>query len=165
MSIITKTIAEQVAREMTKVKKTEIDHLENSLLEKTSEYFIRIIPKDVYKVFQQYPNIFQRRSSTKLIGVGLGHKYYSFLTSLPNIDRKVELNDVEAAEIIELENKIEVKTEVYRKLKSDIEIALYNIKTYKNALAMFPEAYAFLPTPITKAVTLNLSGIRSALSA
>lgn len=166
MSRITKTIAEDVARQLTAKKSEEVDKLKNDLKLLNTQIYVSKLPSSVMDMFEDYPEYFNKSSSESVTGPGL-NKWHrvEFTRSLPRSNNNsINLDAKEAQKIIKLEDKIEDKGKAYKELFEKIEIALINLRTYANVQREFPEAFKLLPASnIGMKLAVNVADIRKQL--
>ena len=112
---------------------------------------ISTLPEMVKNCFSEYGCYFDKSTSFYLSGEGITYDTREIwtLTALPrkNNSGQMLLNKTDAAEIYKLRNDYEEKNKAAKKAKTEIETALFNLRTYKRVLELYPEAYSFLPTP------------------
>jgi len=163
MTRITKEIAQEVATRMTEKKKMEIDVLDKKLKDCVHKYVLKQIPKSVLACFKNNKGYFNTRSSFQFVGNGFNFESYYVNSDLPY--NKYQLSpDVETAKaILQIKHEKDKKNVERNSLRSEIEIALYNLKTYNAVEKEFPEAFKLLPKRITQALTINIKSIREKL--
>lgn len=165
MSRITKEIAKDVATQMLKARKDEFEKIAMELAEIVTEEYKRQLPDGMYAMFKKNRRYFSIISYCNVVGVGLSKHNITLKESLPYGDTySIKVNDDFAKKVLTLSDAVDDKRKEYERLKKEIEIALFNIRTYKNVLNVFPEAVPFLPKITTTAVAINLSSIRSSLN-
>jgi hypothetical protein len=168
MSRITKEIASAVAKELVQPKQEEKMVLQALLKDHLRNYFLTTIPEDVLIEFHKNPNYFNTTHSIRIQGEGItdSYNYYSIGEELPYSRKtdRVLLPPKVAAAAVKLIDAIKDKKYEIEKLIKEIEVALYNLRTYKNVENEFPEAFKRLPpTPLTTALAINLKDIRCKL--
>ncbi len=163
MTRITKEIAQEVAVRMTEKKKNEIESLHKKLKDTVHKYVEKQIPKDVLSCFKKNKGYFHTRTSFQFIGNEFNYESYSCNSELPYSKYQMA-PDVEAAKaILQIKHEMDKKNTERNSLKNEIEVALYNLKTYNAVEAEFPEAFKLLPKRITQALTVNIKSIREKL--
>jgi len=165
MSRITKEIAHATAVSLLSKKKDKLEGLKKQLQDKVTEAVRKTIPADVLEVFSEHPCYFKVNSQTRLVGSGFGYDYFSLNQTLPKTDaHNPKIEEKEASKIVALHNKIEEAEKEYKRLRTEIEVALFAFRTYANVEKEFPEAFALLPTKVSQAVMVNISSIRSQIA-
>lgn len=160
---ITKQIATDVAKQLIAEKQKEIDDLKKELNHKAYELYVVTIPEGLLKQFKKYPDFFYSNKSFYLSGIGLNHKNVSFDVYMPRKSQTMLVDDVNAKWFELAFNVIEQKQKELGDFKIQIEIALFNLRTYNNVEKQFPEAFKFLPPKQTSAVMINIKDIRCKL--
>lgn len=160
MSTITKAIANEVAIKLTEKKQKEIKKLNSELNAIFYDMVVSKIPKEVLDAYKNHKEYFNRRSDMQMIGQGWNWRYISFGCELPYNKTVFEPNSKQSDILVKLKNTIEEKTDARNKLISEIEVALFSLRTYKRVEESFPEATPFLPEKITNVLAVNISDIR-----
>lgn len=102
---ITKTIAENVAKELTKKLHEKIKEYEIDLRTIVTDIVKSSIPKDVMSCYKKYPTYFSDRQKVSLCGNGLHYDEVSLLDKLP-IDYYHKPNEKDSASILASLNNI-----------------------------------------------------------
>jgi hypothetical protein len=167
MSRITKQIAEAVAKALLEQKSNELKELNILLTQQVRSFYIKSIPQGVLDLYAGSPKWFKEVSSIRLTGVGISdmYHYYSIGDSLPNPANIIfNLNDKQAEIVASLDSQISDKKKKINELKANIEVALYNLRTYKNVEKEFPEAFKLLPEiAYNTSLAINIKDIRCKL--
>jgi len=158
---ITKTIAAEVAEKLLSKQALEIKNLRNKLESTFDEIYLKTIPKEVVELFKKYPNYFKTRNNFHLSGNGFDWKSITAYKSLPYINYAFQPNEKDSIILHNSINKIDKKKSEYKKLHSEIEIALFGLRTYKRVEENFPEAFLLLPNKITTSLAVNISDLRN----
>jgi hypothetical protein len=164
MSRITKQIAEVTANELVKSKKEKIKILESEFKKKLYQMVLKNTPDDVVKFYKKHPNFMKTNFYVEISGNGFEYQRITLDSSFPskNGDRFQLLPDVETAkELLSSFNQINDLKEQSDRLKSDLENAIFNLRTYKSVQENFPEAFLLLPKIVNNSVAINLSDIRN----
>jgi hypothetical protein len=162
---ITKEIAEQVARLLCTKKKEAINAKKKVLAEYNTVIYLRHLPDDIVKAFKKKPNYFNKQTSTRINGSGLGYEFYQLDDVQPTDQRtSITASEDEAKFIVKASNEITDLQIQYNEIVKEIEAALYNLRTYNNVEKEFPEAFALLPpTKVNTGLMVNLKDIRCKL--
>lgn len=163
MSIITKVIASEVAIKLTAKKQKEINLLRTELREEFESIYLKTIPTEVLKCFEKFPNYFESRNEISVSGNGLNWQRLFFTRKLPVNSGTYLPNKVDAESLLKKENNIQDRNKEILKLRTEIEIALFSLRSYKRIIEQFPEAQPFLPEKISNALAINISDIQSKL--
>lgn len=167
MSRITKQIAEITANELVKSKKEKIKNLESEFKEKLYQIVLQNTPDDVVKFYKKYPSFTKTNFYVEISGNGFEHQRITLDSSFPSKDanRFQFLPDPETAkELLTSFNQIKDLKESSDRLKSDLERAIFNLRTYKSVQENFPEAFLLLPKIENNSVQINLSDIRNRIN-
>jgi len=160
---ITKQIAQDVASKMLVDKYKSIAELDKELGLRVQDYLTAKIPAEVNTVFAKHPDYFDSRRSYYLYGEGLNCKSVTIPQSLPSVGSSFTVKPEQAKEIVKLSNKRDDLHEAYKKALREVEVLLYNLRTYANVTKSFPEALPFLPVGQNTAVALNIEDVRKLL--
>jgi len=158
---ITKTIATEVAEKLLSKQALEIKNLRSKLESTFDEIYLKTIPKEVVELFKKYPNYFRTRSGFQLSGNGFDWKSVTSSKELPCINGSFQPNEKDAVILQKSINEIDKKKLEYKKLHSEIETALFGLRTYKRVEENFPEAFIFLPNSISNKLIVNISDLRN----
>jgi hypothetical protein len=157
---ITKAIATEVAEKLIQKQGLELNELKDSLKVKFEKIVIDATPKDVVDFYKKYPNYVETRQSFQLSGNGFDYKYLNTKSSIPAFKSSFQPNERDAIILHGILNEIDKKEKEYKKLFSEIEIALFSLRTYKRVEETFPEAFLLLPNKITTSLSVNISDLR-----
>jgi len=163
MSIITKVIASEVAIKLTAKKQEEINLLRTELREEFESIYLKTIPSEVLKCYEKFPNYFEARNEVSVSGNGFNYQRLFFTKKLPTSSSHYLPNSVDCESLLKKENAIQDKSKEISKLRTDIEVALFSLRSYKRIIEQFPEAEPFLPEKISNALAINISDIQSKL--
>jgi len=163
MSRITKEIAYQVAKKLTEEKQKEIDLLNKSMGELVYSVVLKTIPEEVITCYNKHKTYFDTNSSVRFNGNGFNFQYFNMPKSLPLPDRMISPNDEDSKGILAQFNNIQNKDKELKLLRKEIEVALFNLRTYNQVEKEFPEAFPHLPKPPNTALIVNIKSIREKL--
>lgn len=168
MSRITKEVAEQVAKNLIEPKVQEKAKLSQLLTNHLRDYYLTTIPEDVLIEFHKNKDYFSTCYSIRIQGEGVSdaYTYYSIGEELPTSNKKdrIQLPPKTAEKAVKLIDSIRDKKTEIEKLSREIQIALYNLRTYKNVETEFPEAFKYLPeAKVNTALAINIKDIRCKL--
>lgn len=141
---ITKAIAENVAKELTKKLDGKIKEHQADLRAVVTDIAKSSIPKDVLACYKKHPSYFNDRQKVSLCGNGLHYDEVPLLDKLP-IDYYYKPNEKDSASILARLNNISKLKKEAEELENDIYVALVALKTYKRVEQEFPEAVQYLP--------------------
>jgi len=164
MSTITKAIANEVALKLTEKKRANIKKLETTLSSVLHGMILKTIPKEVVELFEKHPKFFGTRSSFQLQGNGWNYKYLNSVKQIPTYNSSFSPNAKDSETLTKLDNEVKKERQDYEKLVSEIETALFGLRTYKRVQENFPEAFELLPNKINTSLSVNLSDIRQKLN-
>ncbi len=165
MSRITKAIAEDVAIKLVKERENEISQLKKNLSHYVTNLHIDRIPDSVMKAFKTNASYINSQQTMHINGSGLDRFFrVNMEKTLPYNGEHLEVTDEQCDIIKASHNLIEDKKTAKNRLQSEIEIALFNLRTYNNVEKEFPEAFKLLPKQsINTALAINLKDIRCKL--
>jgi hypothetical protein len=160
---ITKTIASEVAEKLLSKKDLEIKEAGLKLSEYAQAFVEAQIPKEVIEAYEKYKGYFNYRREFQLKGNGLNYEYVSCLNQLPYSNYLFEPNPEQAKVFrVLIDNLAKLRSERI-KLKTELENAIFNLRTFKMVEENFPEAVPFLPKSQSTSLVVNLSEIRQKL--
>lgn len=159
---ITKQIASDVANQLLAKKVKGNNRNWTELSNEVYESVLKTIPKEITELYEKHPSYVRTSQNVRLFGNGFNHENISTPRGFPCIDysKTYTPTEKEAADWIKLLNDYKDGKDNLRKLSSEIESALYNLKTYKAVQDNFPEAYELLPEKVSTSLSVNLSDIR-----
>lgn len=165
MSRITKSIAEEVARQLVKERENEISQLKKNLGHYVTQLHIARIPEIVMKAFKTNGSYINSQQSMRITGAGFDRWFtVNMDKTLPYSGEHLQVNDEQGNAIKDADNLIQDKTTAKNDLKQSIEVALFNLRTYANVEKEFPEAVKFLPKQnINNGPAVCIKDIRSEL--
>ena len=161
MSTVTKAIATEVAIKLVAKKKEAIEKLEKELKSLTVDAYKKTVPKEVLDVFEKYPDYIRTSTYCSLSGHGWDWQILKFGVTLPKKNNSGTQFDAKTSEKLrKLFDKIQADSTKMRKTLHEIEVTLFNLRTYKRVEENFPEAFALLPAKITTALSTDVSTLR-----
>lgn len=163
MSRITKQIAENVAVKLTEKQSLKIKELQANLKDKFTEIYLKTIPKEVIDFHAKYPNFTETRQSVQCTGNGFQWQSLGFNGHVPSISNTFSPNEKDAKLLLKLLNEIDDKKSELSKLKHEIEVLVFGLRTYAKVNSEFPEATPFLPNSVSSALMVNISDLRKKL--
>ncbi len=165
MSRITKAIAENVAKQLVAQKETELSDTKNDRTKFITDIYIKTIPEAVMKVFKSHPDFLHTTSRINFEAPGIDkYQGYNLLKYLPFASKKTTVTSEQANKIIDFDNAIADKKKEISELKTGIEVALFNLRTYNNVEKEFPEAFKLLPvSQANTGLMVNIKSIRCKL--
>lgn len=163
MSIITKTQAEEAAVKLTATQQKEYDKARKETQTCFTELYLATIPEEVKSLFEKYPSYFVSRKEFQLHGNGFNWQHVNTLKEVPCAKRAYSPEPKEAEKLLKLLNIEAEKRSELEKLRSEIEIALNSLRTFKRIKESFPEASKYLSIKTSTALAVNLSEIREKL--
>ena len=163
MSNISKTQAEEIAVKLTATQQKEYDKARKETQTFFTEKYLATIPEEVKTLFEKYPSYFESRKDFQLQGNGFNWQYVNTLKEVPCAKRTYSPEPKEAEKLLKLLTVEESKRFELEKLRSEIEIALNSLRTFKRINESFPEASKYLSLKTSTALAVNLSEIREKL--
>jgi len=158
---ITKTIAAEVAEKLLSKQVLELQGLKEDLKQKLENIILSTIPKEIKDFYKKYPSYVETRQSFQLSGNGFEYQYLNTKNHIPSFKSSFQPNESDALLIKNSLNEIKDKEKECKKLFSEIEIALFGLRTYKRVEENFPEAFVFLPNSISNKLIINISDLRN----
>jgi len=163
MSIITKSMAAEVAKKLTEKKANTLAAAKIELQKVFTEMYEQKINPEVLKLYTKYPSYFNSRTDFQVSGNGLNYEWFETLKAMPCINAQFKPDGNQAAELIRLKGvRDDIGTEL-RKLRYELETVLWSLRSYKKIAEFLPEAAPFLPAKITTALVVNVSDLRQRL--
>lgn len=168
MSRITKQIAGVVANALCESRKSELKQLQSDQIQFLSTIYEASIPTVVKDAFKKYKGFLNSSTSIRVQGEGIsdGYAFYQLTSQMPicNSCDRFKLDSNQAAVFVDFLNKIHDKKKEVSLLKTEIEAALFNLRTYNNVKKEFPEAFKLLPASrINTGLMVNIKDIRCKL--
>lgn len=168
MSRITKVIATDVAKKMSKPAMEQRKKAQDLLREAVYVIMIKRTPKILKEAFEKYPNYFTTSSCVKFAGNGFNHEILwtseKFIKPEGSYGNTIiEPTDAEAKIVKPLYEDFKKKQGDYTSLANKIEVTLNNLKTYNKVKTDFPEAFDFLPPKNSTALAIPIEDIRKQL--
>jgi hypothetical protein len=166
MSIISKTLAQQVSYKLVAKSKAKVDELKKEYEEVVTRFYEAQTPKAVKECYKKNPEWFNDRSTVNFRGHGFN---WESVTTTRRIicnggtNANLELTPEIAKHIVAAKNKYEKAQEEYKQLRSETENALLALKTFKNIREHLPEAAPHLPPPISNALVVNFDSLKKKL--
>jgi hypothetical protein len=168
MSRITKTIAENVAEKMVATRIEAAKLKENIFLELLYDKVKYEIPKDVLSFYEKHQNYFKNGSEVRVSGNGFDYQYFCLDKKLPRKDNygRIEYfpSQKDAKELLSYMDAYQLVYKEAKELRKEIEVTLFNLRTYKSVQENFPEASEYLPKIQTTALALNISDLRNKIN-
>lgn len=167
MNRVTNLIAEQTANALLQQRSEILKKLKEERKELATAFYTENLPSKVVDLYRKHPAFFNTSSSIRFGGAGLDQRYYHLTRNLPKDSTiyTTMLTDDQAKCLVDIDNQIEAKQEQFNKLKCEISVALYNLRTFANVERDFPEAFKLLPKPnAPTALTVNISDIRKRIA-
>jgi hypothetical protein len=167
-SRITKALSEEIARKLVEPKKKELEELNEKKRSIAEKRAWEDLPEEVIKLAQSHPEYVQCKNSARVYGPDIvDHVNETFDKPLPVKDTwapKIVLNKDESKEYFDLLTKSRNIAQSIYELKHKIEVAVYNLRTYKRIREEFPEASKYLPNGKKKTgLAIRLDEIRKEL--
>ena len=163
---ITREKAEFVAGKLVESKREEVKEKRNELKAYVKEITLKRVPTSVSQMFKEFPEWVNASNQIRINNVSLNN----YILKNHVIDEKVpaihdfNVTDSEAKKVHSLVDEIEKISDVADKLRTEIEILLINIKTYKRCETEFPEAFSFLPLEVPNAqLSVSVESVREKL--
>ena len=164
MSRITKEIASEIAVKMTEKRVKEIASLRKVLQTTIYKYALSKIPKAVLLCSKKHPDYFDKNTYVQFCGNGFNYESFSFAPALPINNTRLIPDDKTAKDVLNQNKVIHAKDNELRSLRKEIEVSLYNLRTYKNVEKEFPEAFKLLPKNVCTSLVINIESIREKLN-
>lgn len=163
MSVITKTMAAEAAKKLTEKKAEDLQKSAEKISEVFEEMYKKTLSSEVLDLFEKHPSYFKSRTSFQLKGEGLNYEYVCLNKGLPYSSNIFTPTKTQAAELRKALDSIERKRKILHDLKTEIEITLWSLRSYKKIAEFLPEAVPFLPQKMTTALAVNVSDLRQRL--
>lgn len=167
MSIISKSLAEQISIKLTEKSRQASDTLHFEYREMATVAYEETVPEEIRKCFKKYPDFFDSNCSLKINGNGFNWEYVS--ATRPVISNSgqrgvLEPNAKLAERLSRAKHKWEDAQEKYKLLRKETEVALLTLKTYNNIRKELPLAAPMLPPPLSNALVCNFDSLKKKLS-
>lgn len=163
MSRITKQISENLAVKLTEKQALKIKNLKANLEDIFTEMYLKTIPIEVIDFHSKFPKYTETRQNIQCTGNGFQWQYLNFNKSIPSISNAFAPNEKDARILLKLLNEIEDKNSELSKLKREIEVLVFGLRTYAKVNSEFPEAAPFLPNSVPSDLMVNISDLRKKL--
>ena len=163
---ITKQIASDVAFKMLTKKREQLKSKKVSISEKLEHMILKTIPMGILDFSKKHPDYFKWADDVSINGNGFNYKHFDLNKNVVSISRyrvAFEPNEQEAKELSNLINSYEKQEKELKELQNEIEITVFNLRTYNKVSENFPEALPYLPKGENTSLTINLSDLRQKL--
>ena len=163
---ITKDKAELVAERLTSKHNDVIKEKQRVLTEYVGQVVVSKIPEAVKQMFKEFPEWVCSSRNIHLKHHLLDNYSYRshFISVLIPVNESFVVTDKEAKKVVKMVDEIEQLKKDLKKLKKEIEAAVYNLKTYKRCETDFPEAFKWLPMEKpTAEISIKIEDIRKQL--
>lgn len=132
-----------------------------------TQFYEEQTPKDVKDLFKKYPVWFYTRTQIQCNGHGFNWEYIT--TTRPIICNGVSnatltLTSKISDKLTSAKRKWEKAKDKYSKLKDEAKQALLTLKTFNNIRKELPEAAPMLPPPMSNALVVNFTSLKSRLN-
>ena len=164
MSRITKTIAQEVAKQLVLPKRTELEERKIQLRKEVTQIVIQRLPTQVFETFEKHPGYFSTTQRFQFIGEAINFSYLQADQDLPYDSIRIEVGPEIGRYLNEEKEYINKTGKDLEELELNIESTLMGLRTYNKTQQQFPEAFALLPKPGTsEALMINVDMIRNKL--
>lgn len=166
MSVISRTVAEQIAYKLTTKSKASADALQKEYQEIVTKLYEAQTPKSVKDCDKKHPEWFYKRGTVNFRGHGFSYENVTTTRQVicnGGTNANLELNPEIAKQIVVAKNKWEKALDDYKNLKRETENALIALKTHKNIREHLPEAAQYLPPPMSNALVVNFDSLKKRL--
>jgi len=163
MSIITKSMAAEVAKKLTEKKAENLTAAKKELQKVFTEMYEQGANSEILKLYTKYPSYFNSRTEFQVSGNGMSYEWFETTKALPCYNAQFKPDENQAAELIRLKGVKEAREVELRKLRYELETVLWSLRSYKKIAEFLPEAAPFLPEKITTALAVNVSDLRQRL--
>jgi len=163
---ITKQLAEELATKLLTTKQEQVSKLRKEYEEYVTAAYISQTPKEILSAYAKHPEWFYTGNSITLNEKGF--RYESVTTTSQIIcnsgtGANLTLSDKVAHKAKMLQNKWQSAKDKLRELKTKLELALFNLRTYASVQKNLPEAAPFLPKDATMSLMINYDALRKEL--
>ena len=161
MSLINKSIANEVASKVLQSKWDLVQKNESDFMDMLESEYLKTIPQAVKDFNEIHTNYINKTSTISPRGNGWGYRDFHYdKTMITNRNEYCFFPEPKVAEkLLKMINAWEKSKKDYNLLHQDLTIALCQMRTYKNVEENFPLAVQFLPQRQTKAVAINYTDI------
>ena len=163
MSIITKTMAAEVAKKLTEKKAESSAAAKTELQRAFTEMYEQKVNPEILKLYAKHPSYFNRRTDFQVSGNGLSYEWFETTKEMPCANAQFKPDADQAEELIKLKGVKDARDSELRKLRYELETVLWSLRSYKKIAEFLPEAVPFLPQKITTALAVNVSDLRQRL--
>lgn len=163
---ITKEKAKLVAERLTSKHNDVINEKKRLLDEYVGQTAVSKIPEAVKQMFKEFPKWVKSQRHVSLSNYLLNDYYYrnhNISVEIP-YHESFCVSDEEAEKVVKMVDEIKTLTRERELLIKDIEVTVYNLRTYKRCETDFPEAFKWLPMEKpTAEVSIKIDDIRKKL--
>ena len=147
MSSISRSLATEVAVQMTNKTGAEIEKLENQLSDMVEKLIVASLPKEVIAVLKTFPGYIATATGYN-VKTGQGKYLYIYLNkAVPAIEgnNTLYVSRADKNKIVKLHNTIGILQAKRRDLKKEIINTLLRLRSSAAIKNQFPEAFEYLP--------------------
>jgi len=164
MSRISKDLAHQIAFKLTVGGRQEVDRLHKEYQEIATQAYESQTPEMIREAFKKHPQFFYTATEIRITGRGFNNEYIRTTRNIiPNSNSGRYSNyepTVKTSETLTAaKRKYEKAEAAHKKLLQETEVAIINLRTYKNIGENIPAAKKYLPPPMSNALVVNVDNL------
>jgi len=163
MSIITKTLASEIAAKLTTKKLEELNALRVDARKYFENLYLSEIDNSVLELFAIQPEYFNSAYHFNLMENGFNHERIQTINPVPYKSSYYKVPKSESSILRAKLDAVTTAEDNYKKLKLDVAATLVSLRTYKKVSESIPEAAEFLPRTGCVAVAVDFSDLRARL--
>lgn len=168
MSVISKELAKKIATKLTEKSKNHLNSLRTDYTELVTIAYEATVPKNIMDLFIKDKTYFDDTSSISFNGHGFNYEQVTSTRRVPSnysgYHCNLELTPKVAEKLIKAKQRWEKAAKSYKTLFDETEQALLSLKTYNNIRKELPEAAPYLPPPLSNALVVNFTSLKSRLN-
>lgn len=157
---ITKDEAKAIAKVLTSGLKNKLEQIDKERKEVAYKYFLSLVPQPVLSLYEIHKDYFKKLDTSVYVD---GKWYFSIKFDVPfNGDQTIKDEKVKE-QLTKLQNQYEKAEKQKHELVTNLQEAIYNLRTYKRISEEFPEAIPFLQKKPNTELQINLNSLREQL--
>ena len=162
MSVISKTLANQIAIKLTEASSKAVDNLYKEYSELATAFYEDQTPVVVKEAFAKHPDYFHTSRSICFSGHGFSWDRVTAVKSVVDNNRsgaQLTLNEKIATKLLKAKHKHEAAKKQLQDLQLETESALL-----ANIRKELPQAEPYLPPPLSNALVVNFDSLKRKLN-
>lgn len=167
MSRISNDLAGQIATKITEKSRLASEKAHLEYREAVTQLYEEQTPADVIKCKKNHPDWFYERGAVSFSGHGFSWENVATTRQVianGGTYANLHLTAKIADKLMTSKRKWDKASKAYKELKDETKQALLTLKTFNNIRKELPEAAPMLPPPLSNALVVNFTSLKSRLN-